>query len=186
LQFIKTAVEKKGAVAKAGGNFDRWDLEIRGGLFGSARLQMAVEEHGAGKQLVRFQTWAIVSPISLLIVLLFALLSLLAAIDQEWLIAALLALMAAGLTINAYQNTAAATGVCLQALSDKKALVKDDTKKTKAFIMRKKVRAGNEFVNFDRRQNNNSNFNGPERRSGIDRREGLSATSWQKQRDVDL
>jgi glycosyltransferase involved in cell wall biosynthesis len=186
LQFIKTAVEKKGAVAKAGGNFDRWDLEIRGGLFGSARLQMAVEEHGAGKQLVRFQTWAIVSPISLLIVLLFALLSLLAAIDQEWLIAALLALMAAGLTINAYQNTAAATGVCLQALSDKKALVKDDTKKTKAFIMRKKVRAGNEFVNFDRRQNNDGNFNGPERRSGIDRREGLSATSWQKQRDVDL
>ena len=33
--------------------FDRWDLEARGGLFGSARVLFAVEDHGAGTQYVR-------------------------------------------------------------------------------------------------------------------------------------
>jgi hypothetical protein len=45
------------AVVRRGGNFDRWDLEVRGGLFGSARLLHATEEHGGGKQLVRFRIW---------------------------------------------------------------------------------------------------------------------------------
>ena len=30
-----------------GGDYDRWDLEIRGGLLGSLRTRMAIEEHGA-------------------------------------------------------------------------------------------------------------------------------------------
>jgi glycosyltransferase involved in cell wall biosynthesis len=186
LQFIKTAIEKKGAVAKEGGDFDRWDLEIRGGLFGAVRSQMAIEEHGAGKQLLRLRTWTTISPIGLSLILLFAFLSIIAAMDQVWLVAALLALSAAGLTVRIYQNCAVATGVCLQALRDKKVLVNDEKNVSKVFTMRKKVKVDNEFVNFDRRQNYNHNYSGPERRSGIDRRADLSATSLQKQRDVDL
>jgi hypothetical protein len=175
MQSIKTAIEQKGAVVKAGGGFDRWDLEIRGGLFGAVRTQMALEEHGAGKQLLRLRTWSTVSPIGLFLILLFAFLSILAAIDQVWLLTALLALPTAGLAICLYQNCAVANSVCLHALRDKKALVNDDTKVSKVFTRRKKVKAGNEFVKFDRRQNNNRSFNGPERRSGIDRREGSAA-----------
>jgi hypothetical protein len=46
-----------GAVVRRGSTFDRWDLEVRGGLFGSARLLHAIEEHGGGKQLARFRIW---------------------------------------------------------------------------------------------------------------------------------
>jgi glycosyltransferase involved in cell wall biosynthesis len=185
IQSIKAAIIKQGVAVKQGGDFDRWDLEIRGGLFGAVRLQMAVEEHGAGKQLVRFHTWTIVSPTTLLIVILFALLSLLAASDQVWLVAVLLSLIAMGLTINIYQNSAAAAGACQRVFRDKDALINDDRKLTKKFIMRKKVRVGNKFVNFDRRQKNNYTYGDPERRSGIDRREGSAAASMQKKRDFD-
>jgi hypothetical protein len=185
MQSIKTAIEKKGAVVKEGGGFDRWDLEIRGGLFGAVRTQMALEEHGAGKQLLRLRTWTTVSPIGLSLILLFVFLSVLAAIDQVWLLAALLALPAAGLAIRLYQNCAVANGVCLHALRDKKALAIDDTKVSKVFIRRKKVKVGNEFVNFDRRQNSKHDYNGPERRGGIDRREGSAAASLQKRRYFD-
>jgi glycosyltransferase involved in cell wall biosynthesis len=177
LKSFKAAILKKGTVVKGGGDFDRWDLEIRGGLFGAVRSQMAVEEHGAGKQLLRFRTWTIVSPIGLSLILLFAILSILAAIDHVWLVAALLALIVAGLSIRVYQNCAVATGACLQALRDKKTLIKDDARITKKFIMRKKVREGNEFVNFDRRQNNKYSYSGPERRSDIERREDFAAAS---------
>jgi len=39
---------------RRGGEFDPWDLETRGGAAGAARLKMAVEEHGAGKQMLLF------------------------------------------------------------------------------------------------------------------------------------
>jgi hypothetical protein len=44
-----------------GGEFDHRDFRIRGGLFAAAVLQLAVEEHGAGKQLLRWRVWPRVS-----------------------------------------------------------------------------------------------------------------------------
>ena len=38
-----------------GSDLDRWDLELRGGLCGVARVLATVEEHGGGKQLLRFR-----------------------------------------------------------------------------------------------------------------------------------
>jgi len=43
--------------ASRGGDFDRWDLEVRGGALGAVRLCMAVEDHGSGTQLFRFRSW---------------------------------------------------------------------------------------------------------------------------------
>lgn len=51
---IECVLQAQGAVVLRGGHFDRWDLHVRGGLFGAARGLVAVEEHGGGKQLVRF------------------------------------------------------------------------------------------------------------------------------------
>jgi GT2 family glycosyltransferase len=45
----------RGVSAFPGGVWDRWDLEVGGGLFGGVRLQVAVEEHGEGRQLVRWR-----------------------------------------------------------------------------------------------------------------------------------
>jgi len=57
LRGIEEALREAGAVVRRGGDFDRWDLEVRGGLFGSARLLVGVEEHGQGQQMVRARTW---------------------------------------------------------------------------------------------------------------------------------
>lgn len=55
-----------------GTDFDRWDLEVRGGLFGVARVLTTVEEHGGGRQLVRFRIWPRVSHGATVLTLLFA------------------------------------------------------------------------------------------------------------------
>ena len=40
-----------------GGSFDRWDLRVRAGALGSARLRLTAEEHGDGRQLLRYRVW---------------------------------------------------------------------------------------------------------------------------------
>jgi hypothetical protein len=57
---LESALQMQGAVVMRAGDFDRWDLHVRGGLFGAARGLLTVEEHGAGKQLVRMRVtpWA--------------------------------------------------------------------------------------------------------------------------------
>ena len=67
LEALYVALRRAGAVAWRGGDYDDWDLAVRGGWLGGARLRMAVEEHGAGKQMVRFRLWAQV-PASVIVV----------------------------------------------------------------------------------------------------------------------
>src|SRR5213593_111993 len=57
LRRIEADLRAAGAAVRCGGDYDRWDLEISGGPFGSARLLMAVEDHGAGTQLLRLRWW---------------------------------------------------------------------------------------------------------------------------------
>ncbi|MBA2627473.1 MAG: glycosyltransferase, partial [Gemmatimonadales bacterium] len=57
LHSVEAAVRSGGAIALHGGEYDRWDLEVRGGLFGAARLLMDVEDHPAETQLVRALIW---------------------------------------------------------------------------------------------------------------------------------
>jgi hypothetical protein len=54
LAIFEEGCRGTGAAVEAGGDFDRFDLQARGGLFGAARLTLVAEEHGAGRQLVRF------------------------------------------------------------------------------------------------------------------------------------
>jgi GT2 family glycosyltransferase len=70
LHALRSALRRSGAVVRCGGAFDRWDLEVRGGLFGGARLRMLVEEHPPGGQLVRIRRYPIaarLAPITLLV-----------------------------------------------------------------------------------------------------------------------
>lgn len=57
LAALEQALRAAGAYVRRGGEFDRWDLEIRGGVLSGARLLMAVEEHGGGRQYVRLRCW---------------------------------------------------------------------------------------------------------------------------------
>ena len=67
--------------ARRGTDFDRWDIEARGGPFGTGRLLCAIEEHGAGRQLVRFRMWPVISRGAIVLILALATLALLAVGD---------------------------------------------------------------------------------------------------------
>jgi hypothetical protein len=53
LRALESALRDQGSIALRGGDFDRWDLRVGVGMFGWACMRMAIEEHGAGRQLVR-------------------------------------------------------------------------------------------------------------------------------------
>ncbi|MBM3810301.1 MAG: glycosyltransferase [Acidimicrobiia bacterium] len=55
LEQLAAEVRRLGARVRRGGEFDEWDLEIRDSLVTAARLHMAIEEHGGGKQLIRWK-----------------------------------------------------------------------------------------------------------------------------------
>jgi hypothetical protein len=116
LEAIEAALREQGAVVIRGGDFDRWDLEVRGGLFGVLRTRMAIEEHGAGKQLVRIRLWPRFSALGLGLTFLCVVLSVLEAIDQEWLAAAFLGTMAILLGLRVFSDCGAAMASYLHGL----------------------------------------------------------------------
>jgi hypothetical protein len=63
-----------GAVLHRGDEFRRFDLEVRGGLLGRVRLLLALEEHGAGRQVVRARLWPVWSGAASRVAVLMALL----------------------------------------------------------------------------------------------------------------
>jgi hypothetical protein len=69
---LEARLLEAGAVVRRGGHFDRWDLEVRGFL-GSGRLWTTVEEHGEGRQLVRFRFWPRPTSVALPLLAFFAL-----------------------------------------------------------------------------------------------------------------
>jgi GT2 family glycosyltransferase len=54
---LAASLRREGAAVRAGGSVDRWDLEVRTGSIGGARLLLAVEEHDRGRQLLRHRIW---------------------------------------------------------------------------------------------------------------------------------
>jgi hypothetical protein len=95
-----------------GGESDPWDLEVRGGFLGSARLLGAVEEHGGGYQTVRFRLWPRFSKPGFIIVALLGALAGGAGHDREWIASATLGIAAGAL---AYRMLAEA-GFAMSAL----------------------------------------------------------------------
>jgi hypothetical protein len=94
LQSIEETLKVEGTAGSRGGDYDRWDLEVRGGLLGAVRLLATTEEHGAGRQLVRFRLWPRCSVKGLGLTLLFVALATGAACDQAWSSATILVIAA--------------------------------------------------------------------------------------------
>jgi GT2 family glycosyltransferase len=57
LHALEARLRAEGACVLRGAEHDRWDLEVRGGILGAARLLMGAEDHPGGKQLVRLRWW---------------------------------------------------------------------------------------------------------------------------------
>jgi GT2 family glycosyltransferase len=99
-----------------GDGFDRWDLEVRTGLLARARLRTAVEEHGEGRQLVRFRLTPSLSRIAVLLLTMSALATSGAALNHELLATGLLGAVAFLVTALAVVEMAAAMGILRDAI----------------------------------------------------------------------
>jgi GT2 family glycosyltransferase len=95
LTWLETTLGATRAVVLRGNEYDRWDLKVRG-TFSSAYLLMAIEEHGAGRQMVRLRCWPKLSSAGLGPILLPTLLAIAAAFDQAQAACGLFALIALG------------------------------------------------------------------------------------------
>jgi GT2 family glycosyltransferase len=116
LTALAATLRARGAVVLSGGDFDRWDFEVRGGVFGAARVRLLVEEHGRGRQLARWRVWPRCSPRAMVPLALAATFATVAALDGSRVAAAAFAAVAvAGLARAAYE-CAAATAAIVTAL----------------------------------------------------------------------
>jgi GT2 family glycosyltransferase len=116
LGSLETNLKQLRAVVMRGGDFDHWDLELRGGLLGCARVLMAVEEHGGGNQLVRFRAWPKCSTAGLLIALFFVAVATGAAIDKAWSACITLDLLALFFMVQMFRECSSAMAVVNQVL----------------------------------------------------------------------
>jgi hypothetical protein len=91
LHHLRSRLRAGGGIVVRGGSYDDWDLEIHGGILASARTRMVAEEHGAGRQMLRFKSWPRYSAFGVSITALMAILATTAAVDRAWLAALLLA-----------------------------------------------------------------------------------------------
>jgi len=82
LVSLETKLKQCGAHVQRGGEFDNWDLQVKSGPLGAARILLAVEEHGFGKQYARFRVWPRCSYLELVPPICFGLLSLGAAAER--------------------------------------------------------------------------------------------------------
>ncbi len=119
LRASEAALRADGAVVLHGGDTDRWDLEVPGGMLGAVRILIAVEEHGLGRQLVRFRTWPRCSSAGIVLTLLCAVLAAGAALDQAWAASAALSLMAIMLALRLFQECASATAAVMRTIQQR-------------------------------------------------------------------
>ncbi|PWU25600.1 MAG: glycosyl transferase [Candidatus Rokuibacteriota bacterium] len=117
LRRIEGELQECKCVVGRGGDYERWDLQVRGGGLGSARMRMAVEEHGGGKQLLRFRIWPRCSRVGLGLVAVFAGLATAAAFDGTWIGAILLGAAAVLIAGSMAHDCAAAMGLIVPAVA---------------------------------------------------------------------
>ena len=120
LQALEVFLRVRGALVRRGGDYDRWDLEVRGGMLGAIRILMAVEDSGAGTQFVRFGSWPTCAPGAVVLSLLFTALAIGAAIDHAWTATTMLGTVAVLLALRTLQECASATTAVLRALKQQK------------------------------------------------------------------
>jgi hypothetical protein len=106
-----------GAVVRRGGDFDSWDLEVRGGTLAGVRISTMVEEHGQGRQLARLRCRPVWSRPALLLIALLTALAVGAGLSGAGIAAAIIGVLAGALLLRTFSEASAATGAALRALA---------------------------------------------------------------------
>jgi GT2 family glycosyltransferase len=111
LERLEQELIRSGHAVIHGGPFDRWDLEVRVGILGGARVRMAVEDHGSGTQYVRVEVRPRWSVSAILLVLGLGLLAAAAALTEHWGVASVLVAVATAIGVGAVLEPASAVAV---------------------------------------------------------------------------
>src|SRR2546429_3013147 len=116
LESLESQLRSSGAVVRRGGDFDEWDLEIRGGLFGGVRVSTVSENYGRGKYMLRLRSrpWFSISGAGTTLLLLIA--SLGAGWDRSFYAAALLGALSIVFGAITFRCGAVAVGAIHRAL----------------------------------------------------------------------
>jgi GT2 family glycosyltransferase len=122
LESIERYLQTQRFLVQRGGDFDRWDLHIKAGLCGGVRTRMAIEEHGAGKQLVRCRVWPRFSLIAMTAICLLGLFSAWSFLDHAWVIGTILGSCSLLLALRMYQEYVFATFSIQKALTQEPVL----------------------------------------------------------------
>lgn len=117
VQSFEQGIAAAGAVVRRGGEFDRWDIETRGGVLAGVRVATAVEEHGSGKQLVRGSCRPIFSLQAAALCLLLGLLAGAAALDGSAGAAIPIAVLALALSLRILDEASSALALTTQVLT---------------------------------------------------------------------
>jgi hypothetical protein len=117
LHALEEALRARDPVVRRGGDYDRWDLEVRAGTLGRARVFAATEEHGRGVQVVRYRCRPAARLASTLVAAL-GLLAVGAGIDGAWDVCGILVLFATLVGFRGVRDAGAATAVVRDAIAE--------------------------------------------------------------------
>jgi O-antigen biosynthesis protein len=102
------------AATRRGSDFDAWDLEVQAGVLAAARIQVAVEEHGGGRQQVRTRITPRFSLLGTAIVGGLALLGAAAVIRNETFVGSLLVVAGAIVLLRQLYESSGAMALAVQ------------------------------------------------------------------------
>ncbi len=100
---------------KRGGDFDRWDLETGCGLFACSRGLLTIEEHGGGKQYLKFRCWSDISRIAVFLSSFFAVLTLVAVASEAFIVSIIFGIISLLVVWRVLKNSAKGTHILSQA-----------------------------------------------------------------------
>ena len=93
LEDVEKNLVNAGNRVRRGGVYDAWDLQVSCGFFASARAILTIEEHGGGKQFVKFKTWNNYSLTTALFIIALSSISIIALLNEVYVIGSELGLL---------------------------------------------------------------------------------------------
>ena len=120
LEGVAERLRQANVTVRTGGDFDAWDLELRGGLLAGARAVMAIEEHGSGRQMVRFRVSPVMSRAVVVLMTVIGLLAVGALADGAWTAGVVLVGGVVALVARALHEYAVGAGGLAAAIHDDK------------------------------------------------------------------
>ncbi len=108
LQEIERNLITSGVRVRRGGPYDEWDLHVACGFFSSAMGLLTIEEHGGGKQLLRFKCKPKYSRTGILLTIILSILSVMAAVEKSYVATGFMGFLVVLLIITYFKDNARA------------------------------------------------------------------------------